>query len=68
MDFSLPPALVAALDAALEGVSRKDLAARAAGAKINWPTSWEQALAPDTLSPLVRELGEPVMASPAVNG
>jgi ribosomal protein RSM22 (predicted rRNA methylase) len=30
MDFSLPPALVAALDAALEGVSRKDLATRAA--------------------------------------
>lgn len=30
MDFSLPPALVAALDAALEGVSRNDLAARAA--------------------------------------
>jgi ribosomal protein RSM22 (predicted rRNA methylase) len=30
MDFSLPPPLAAALDAALEGVSRKELAARAA--------------------------------------
>jgi ribosomal protein RSM22 (predicted rRNA methylase) len=30
MDFSLPPALAAALDGALDGVSRKDLAARAA--------------------------------------
>lgn len=29
MDFSLPPALAAALDAALDGVSRKDLAHRA---------------------------------------
>jgi hypothetical protein len=46
--------LAAALFRAADRVH--DFAGRIAGSKVNWPTSWEQAFAPDVIQPLINEL------------
>ena len=33
-----------------------DFAGRGAGSRVNWPTSWDQAFAPDVIQPLINEL------------
>jgi hypothetical protein len=60
-NFEVGEATIQSLAAALRRAESRvyNLDARAAGAAINWPTSWEQAFAPDILLPLLKELGQP---------
>jgi hypothetical protein len=60
-NFEVGDATIESLAGALQRAESRvyDLDSRAAGANINWPTSWEQAFAPDILLPLFKELGQP---------
>jgi hypothetical protein len=57
-NFEVGEATIEDLSQALRRAALRvdDIAARVAGAQINWPTSWEEALAPDVIAPLLNEL------------
>ncbi len=57
-NFEIGAATIEDLAAALSRAAGRvhDYAGRVAGSKANWPTSWDQAFAPDVIQPLINEL------------